>query len=325
MSQSLAYASESIGSIMSTAVPTCLRNDSLSDILRHMASKRWDSITNVYVLDGDRKLLGFIDMTALIQSDHSVKASSLMRPIAISLHPSADQEKAVFLAVKDDVISIPVIDEHDTFLGAVTAHRIIDIMHDEHIEDAMLTSGIRRRKGVDMAKLVTERTGLIVKSRAPWLIFGAVMGLGLGLISSLFEQTLAKNVAVAYFVPVVAYIADSVGTQSEAITIRALATVKINYVSYLLRELLIGVVLGVMLGAMGAVGAALISPSANIALVVGLSLFAASTIACIMASLIPITFKALGKDPALGSGPLATALQDLISVLIYFVFAVVLL
>ncbi len=318
------YAPETIGSVMSTAVPTCRRNDKLSDILRHMASKQWDSINNVYVLDGDNQLLGFIDMTALIQSDHGVRAAVLLKPASIFLHPEADQEKAVFLAVKDDVISIPVVDHAGKFLGAITAYKIIDIMHDEHIEDALLASGIRRRKGVEMAKLVSERTGLIVKSRAPWLIFGAIVGLGLGLISSLFEQTLAKNVAVAYFVPVVAYIADSVGTQSEAITIRTLATMKVRHASYLLRELLIGAALGVLLGVMGGTGAALITRSGNLGFVVGLSLFAASTIACIMASLIPITFKTLGKDPALGSGPLATAIQDVISVLIYFFFAVLL-
>jgi magnesium transporter len=141
----------------------------------------------------------------------------------------------------------------------------------------------------------------------------------------MFENTLQESVAVAYFVPVVAYIADSVGTQSEAITIRALATQKVKFVSYTLRELVIGLGLGVMLGALGAVGAAIIGRSLALGLVVGLSLLAASTIAAVLASVVPIVFKMLGKDPALGSGPIATALQDVISVLVYFIFATLLL
>ncbi len=308
---------------MSTAVPACTRTNTLGEILHHMASKQWDSISNVYVLDIHHRLLGFIDMAALIRSDHSTTAEHLMQPAALYLHPNADQEKAVFMAVKDDVIGIPVVNDDGQFVGAVTAHRIIDIMHDEHIEDALLSSGIRRsREGSQMAKLVTERTGLIVRSRAPWLLVGLVAGLGLGLISSLFETSLKESIALAYFIPVVAYIADSVGTQSEAITVRALATLKINYVSYLFKEVLVGVVLGVIVGVLGGLGSVLISQSRDIGLVVGLSLFVASTVAALLAALIPILFTAHHKDPALGSGPLATALQDVISVMIYFLFAV---
>jgi magnesium transporter len=165
---------------------------------------------------------------------------------------------------------------------------------------------------------------LVVQSRAPWLIVGLFVGLGLGLISSWFEESLQKTVALAYFIPVVAYIADSVGTQSEAIAVRALATVKLDYKGYLFKELLVGVTLGVLMGLIGGLGATLIGKSLQIGLVVGLSLFVASAVASVVASLLPILFKISGKDPALGSGPLATALQDVISVIIYFAFAITL-
>lgn len=314
------YNAESIGSVMSARIPTCYGHTRLREVFAKLTAQQWDSVRQVYVIDTQATLLGFIDIATLIQADHEATAQSVMRPIVVWLHVNDDQEKAVYMAVKDDVVTIPVVDDKKRLLGAVTAHAIIDVMHAEHIEDALLTAGIRG-KGSPVAKLAAERTGLLVKNRAPWLIGGLAAGLGLGLISSLFEHALQSSIALAYFIPVVAYIADSVGTQSEAIVVRALATVKINFWQYAIKELFVGAVLGVIVGILGGLGALLISHEPKIGLVVALSLFVASTVATVVAASIPILFKARGKDPALGSGPLATAIQDIISVIIYFVFA----
>jgi magnesium transporter len=318
------YPAESAGSILSSRVLTTTPAHELKDILLAIAQDSWDDISYAYVLDTGKKLVGIVDLARFSKTNQNMRVGDFMTAPSVTLHPRADQEKAVLLAIEHDVMAVPVVDDAGHFLGAVIARQIMDVMHQEHLEDALLASGIRGR-GSHILKLATSRYGAVINARAPWLIFGAIVGLGLGFISSLFEETLAKNVAIAYFVPVVAYIADSVGTQSEAITIRALATLKINRAAYMLRELVVGLVLGLLLGVLGGIGASLISHSAEIGLVVGLALFAASTIAAVLASFIPIVFKALGKDPALGSGPLATALQDVLSVLIYFVVAVALL
>lgn len=315
------YSPESVGSIMATQIPICRPHDTHENIMQQLASEQWDSIHDIYVVDANNRLQGYIPLEKLIQSHRTSYASSLMIPVKISLSPDDDQEKAVFLAVKEDIIRIPVINKSHHLVGIVSPHSLIDVMHDEHIEDMLLTAGVHS-KGSSVAKLATNRVELIAKTRAPWLFVGLIAGLGLGLISSWFEETLSKTVAIAYFIPVVAYIADSVGTQSEAIAVRALATMKINYTQYLLKELAVGILLGLGVGVLGGIGAIFIANSVNIGIVVGLSLLVASTIASILASLIPIIFKVLGKDPALGSGPLATAMQDVISVLVYFLFAI---
>ncbi|MFA5867682.1 MAG: magnesium transporter [Actinomycetota bacterium] len=315
------YPAESVGAILSENVLAVTPSHKLKDVLEAINEGAWDDIHYAYAVDDRNKLVGVVDLAGLSKTKLDMTISSLMKPPAVTLHPHADQENAVLKAVKYDITAVPVVNGDGTFVGAVVAAKIIDVMHQEHLEDALLGSGIRGR-GSDIIKLATARYSRVIRARAPWLIFGAVAGLGLGLISSLFEKTLQESVALAYFVPVVAYIADSVGTQSEAITVRALATLKIKYASYIMRELIVGFVLGLILGTMGGVGAIFISGSFDIGLVVGLSLCAASTIASFLAALIPMTLKTLGKDPALGSGPLATALQDLISVLIYFLFAV---
>lgn len=319
-SQKPVYPAESVGSILTTNVLVAKAEDELEDLLRAIASADWDDIQYAYVLDSDRKLIGVVDLARFLRAKATKLAKDLMTPPSETIHPHADQEKAVLLAVKGDITAVPVVDSQGVFLGAVVARKIIDVMHQEHLEDALLSSGIRGR-GSHITKLATSGYWEVITSRAPWLLFGGLVGLGLGLIASIFEKSLETSVALAYFVPVVAYVADSVGTQSEAIAVRALATFKINYTTYLLRELVVGLVLGAILGSIGAVGAALIGHSMAIGLIVGFSLFVASAVASVLASLIPIIFKTLGKDPALGSGPLATALQDVVSIIIYFLFA----
>ena len=318
------YAEETAGSILTKNVLTASPNQELKHIFQAITDESWDDIQYAYVVNDAHKLVGTVDLAKFSKTDASYSLQDLMAPPTVTISPHADQEKVVLVAVKNDMAAVPVVDKTGVFLGAVPAKKIIGVMHQEHLEDALLTSGIRGR-GSHILKLATARYEVVIGSRAPWLIFGAAIGLGLGFISSLFERTLAENVAIAYFVPVVAYIADSVGTQSEAITVRALATLKINIFRYMVRELFVGLALGALLGGLGVIGASLISKSPEIGAVVGLSLFTASATAAIMASLIPIIFKKLGKDPALGSGPFATALQDVISVLVYFAFAVALL
>lgn len=315
------YRTETVGSIMSRSIPTCHLNDTLGEVLKNLSSQSWDTIRNIYVVDNERHLLGFIDL-ATVHSAHKSKINDLMKPAKSFLRPEEDQEKAVFMAIRDDIISIPVVDNGNRLLGAVTAHTLIDVLHAEHIEDALVTAGIRGR-GSNIFKLATARTGLVVRSRIPWLILGLMGGLLLGFISSFFEESLKASIALAYFVPVVAYVADSVGVQTETITIRAIANVKINFLSYLLKEASVGVILGLVMGFLGGLGALVISHSGEVALVVGLALFVASVVATCLKTIVPMAFKSLDKDPALASGPLSTALQDVISVLIYFLFAVV--
>ncbi len=310
--------------LVSNAVPTCNPKDSYAHIAQLLIEYSWSDMDYVFVLANDKTLLGIIDMASSAKTPGDTLAENLMKPITVSMKATDSRQKVPVVAVKHDLATIPIVDHENKFIGALVSKTIIDLMHTEHLENVLLTSGLAIKKH----KVLTVATaGLfdVVGYRLPWLLLGLLAGLGLGLISRTFEQHLQENIAIAYFIPVVAYIADSVGTQSEAIVVRSLATLKINGLSYLLRELAIGVVLGIVIGLLGGIGAFVISAQLHIGIVVGLALFVASAIAAVIASAIPIAFKFLGKDPALGSGPLSTALQDIISVVIYFVFVSLLL
>lgn len=312
-----------IGGITSTEIPTCRPGDTAGDILETLVGGTWESADTVYVLDGGT-LVGRIDIADLLRSADGIPASRLMEPAGARLRPHSDRERAVFLAIERDRDEIPVVDSDGRLIGVVTSQAIIDTMHREHLEDALLGAGIQRR-GLGIVDLASSRVRVAVRTRAPWLLFGVLVGLALGVITSQFEATLRETIALAFFPPVIAYIADSVGTQSETIAVRAFAVTDVDYGSYLLRELLVGIAIGTLIGVLGGLGAGVIVGSPRIGVVVGLSLFVSSTVATVLASLIPMGFVLLDVDPALGSGPLATALQDVISIVIYFLFAIALL
>jgi magnesium transporter len=319
----MAGSDGTVRDITSTGVPTCQVEDSSGDVLDRLVGRAWESADTIYVLD-DETLVGRIDVADVLLSADDTPASHLMERATARLRPTADREQAVFVAIRRDRDEIPVVDRDGRLVGAVTSQSIIDTMHREHVEETLLLAGIRRT-GLHIGDLASARVRVAVWSRAPWLLFGVVVGLLLSVVSSLFEATMQETIALAFFPPVVAYIADSVGTQSEAIAIRAFAVADVDYRAYLLRELLVGIVIGVMVGLLGGVGAALIAGSTQIGVVVGLSLFVSGAVATVLASLVPIGFMLMDVDPALGSGPLATALQDVISIAIYFLFALALL
>jgi magnesium transporter len=156
--------------------------------------------------------------------------------------------------------------------------------------------------------------------RLPWLLLGLAGALIAAAIVGVFEGELEEQVLIAYFVPGVVYIADAVGTQTEALVIRGLS-LGIGVRRILGSEVLTGVVLGMLLGGMALPLVWLFWGDAYVGLAVAIAILAASSIATVVALGLPWLLHRMRRDPAFGSGPLATVVQDLLSVLIYFVTA----
>ena len=175
------------------------------------------------------------------------------------------------------------------------------------------------------AELVNARFWDLIKLRFPWLVIGLVGGAIASIIVSRFELSLRQNIALAFFIPIIAYMSDAIGTQTETVFIRALSNLKFDIGKYITRELAIGAILGSALGILAGIFAYFLSQSTLIGVVVGLSLFLSMTVATGLACVTPIILKALKQDPAVGSGPFTTALQDLVSLAVYFIVATIIL
>lgn len=161
----------------------------------------------------------------------------------------------------------------------------------------------------------------LITHRIPWLAIGLMGGIVATLISSKFEHLLAANINLAYFIPVIVYMADAIGTQTETIYVRNLAKTQIKLSSYLFKELLLGIFLGILFGSLIGLFAYIWFGKISTALTVGAAMFASMAIAPAVALLVPALLHKENYDPALGAGPFTTVLQDLISLSIYLFIA----
>jgi magnesium transporter len=156
--------------------------------------------------------------------------------------------------------------------------------------------------------------------RVPWLLVGLVGALLAADIVGAFEQQLQANVMLAFFIPGIVYLADAVGTQTEALVIRGLS-VGVAIGRVVRREILTGLFVGAALASVFFPLAWWRWGDTTMATAVALSIFAACATASFVALSLPWALDRLGIDPAFGSGPLATVIQDLLSVIIYLVIA----
>ncbi|MBI2314569.1 magnesium transporter [Candidatus Daviesbacteria bacterium] len=168
-----------------------------------------------------------------------------------------------------------------------------------------------------------ERLSFLIKQRLPWLILGLFGGIIATVVVANFEQTLSKNIALAFFLPVIIYMSDAIGTQTENIYIRHLAKFKDSFWSYLAKEILIGLTFGLFFGLLLGLFAKIWLNSDTVALTVGISMLINGAIAPVVALIVPeIIFKE-HRDPALGAGPFTTISQDLISLSVYLLIATI--
>jgi len=169
---------------------------------------------------------------------------------------------------------------------------------------------------------IKSPASVMIKTRLPWLIIGVLGGTITASIVSSFENVLSTLLALAAFAPVLAYISDAVGTQSETLAVRSIALdPRLALKSYFLRELLVAVSLALACGFLITIVAFIGWHNPLLGLIVGLSMFWSILAAVFISTSLPFLFKKLDVDPAIASGPLATMISDIATVAIYFSLA----
>lgn len=175
--------------------------------------------------------------------------------------------------------------------------------------------------GIQYADDDTEPVKLLFWLRIPSLLIGLVLGLTLFVVTSRFSAVLEKNVAVAFFIPFVVYLAAAVGAQTQTIYARDLKTGKAKFKKYILKETALGIILGAVFSLIVAPIVFYWFKSIELAASVSLALFCAVSIAPLIALFVTELIQLEHTDPAVGAGPIATVIQDTVSVLIYGLIA----
>lgn len=300
-------------------VPRASPGTTAGQLREAMVGETFATVNVVAVVDGDR-LVGIVPIATLLSAAADVPVERLMDRSPPTIGPHADQERAAHEMCERGVSGLPVVDAEGRFLGLIPPHRMLRVLLDEHDEDLARIGGFllgsrRARRAAE------ERVWRRIWHRLPWLLIGLVGAMASVALVGGFERQLDEKVLIAFFLPAVVYMADAVGTQTEALIIRAMAT-GAQWSKVVHRELISGLVIGVLVGAAFVPFALVGWGDARVAIAVGVSLTCACATATAIAMALPFGLQRLGADPAFGAGPLATVVQDLLSIAVYLVVAV---
>ncbi len=302
-------------------LPASARADEAHKLLH---ATRFDTIEAVIMLDADSHYAGAANLKDVLQAQDHVLLSSVARKEWPSVSPDTDREHAAEIAHQYGIAAIPVVDEDGRPLGLIPALALLETLTQEHHEDMQRLFGIlKQRAGVWHA--LDDPPLIRASRRLPWLLIGLALSTGaIGLMVS-FEDSLQANIAISFFIPALVYLADAVGTQTEAVAVRGLSLKMRPLGPLLAGEVATGALIGLPLALLAFLGIWMIFQDLWLAVGVGVSLFAASTIASALGLVLPWVLARVGTDPAFGSGPVATIIQDVLTIAIYFVVMAVML
>ncbi len=307
-------AFESAAEHATPRVPVASPFQRVAEVREHLAGQRYDSASHIAVCEADR-FLGVVTIEALLCAAADATVESLVDRGAPVVQPGVDQEVAASRAVSHGASALAVVDRDGRFVGMMPPHRLLRVLLSEHEEDLARSAGLLRTTAV--ARSASEESvPRRFRHRLPWLLLGLGGALLAADLVGSFERQLQLNVMLAFFIPGIVYLADAVGTQTETVVVRGLS-LGVPMRRMVARELLAGVLIGVALAAVALPFVWWRWNDAGLALSVGVSVFAACSTGTVAAMMLPWLFDTFALDPAFGSGPLATVVQDLLSIWIY--------
>lgn len=280
------------------------------------AANVWDLLC---VVDPGDRLLGTLTPQALAALPDDTLVDHVMRKGGPQISPTLDQEEMASLVLHHGVTAVPVVDAQGRLVGVVGPQALMAVLRSEHVEDLHRLAGITSETA--HARAAFEEPPLRrARHRLPWLMVGLAGSALATLVVSRFETVLATKPALAFFIPGLVYLADAIGTQSEAVTVRGLSLSRVGFARMAGSELRTGLLIGVVLALLAFPMIWFVFGELRLALAVSAALASASTVAAVLGLILPWLLNRIGLDPAYGSGPLATIVQDVLSLLIYFAF-----
>ena len=327
MEEALSYPPKTAGSLMHTEVIRLKESMSASQALELIRAVTRTHIheagvlSNLYVVTGDSRLVGFVTLQTLVAAPHDSRIEELMGSThAIKILASADQEEAARLVSKYNLISAPVVDESNRLVGVLLIDDVLDIIHQEASED------IAKMVGTGPEEFLRQTAFQVVRLRLPWLIATIFGELVVSVVIKHHETTLQHIVALASFLPLIAAMGGNVGSQSATVVVRGLATGAIRpeeWWKVVLLEMRVGAMLGATYGCVVGGFAFLLYGTLGwlFPAVVAAGMLTSMTVASTMGSVEPFVFLRLKIDPATATGPLITTTTDLISTATYLALA----
>ncbi|MEW6408319.1 MAG: magnesium transporter [Patescibacteria group bacterium] len=308
-----------------TKIPVVKENATVKDVILMLEkiSNKYDSVDYVYVVDKKESLIGLFYIQELFNNPKNTPIKKFIQNVT-SVSIGTELEKVAHLALKRNLKQIAVV-ESNKLIGVVSTREILSTINKSLRKDIFHFAGIHESH-LDFENSLEIPFSKAVKNRVSWLIIGFIGAMLMAFYIGLFEETLAKYLIITSFVPAIVYISDALGTQFQTIFVRDLAVLgkDLNLKKYFLKQMAIGVSIAIMIGILMFLSISLIWSEPHIASIISLASFTTLIVTSFTALLITLLIKNFKFDPALGSGPIATIISDLTSVVIYFIIVVLL-
>lgn len=307
----LSYDPDTAGGIMATEFVSIRENKTIEKTLKYLQKEAPDaeSAYYLYVINKENVLKGVVSLRDIVCNDFDTKISEITNTNVISVPYYMDQEEVAIKFEKYGFMTMPVVDENNKILGIVTVDDIVEVMQEETTED------IHRLGGVDEEEKVDGSLRDSIKSRLPWLIVNLITAILAASVVGAFEGTISQVVTLATFMPIVAGMGGNAGTQSLTIVVRGIALGELdkdNGMRIFIKELLVGLTTGVVIGAIIAVLGFIWERNFVFGIVIGVAMILNMMVATMSGFIVPVILKKLKVDPALASAVFVTTVTDVL-------------
>lgn len=305
----MSYPQDSVGALMDFDMLTIRENSTLEAVSRLL--RRFDDLPDhtdqLFVVDRDDLFKGTLPLNKLLVNEPEVEVAALMVTDSLTLHPDDKAQQAAQAFERYGLVSAPVVDEDGKLLGRVSVSAVMDFIRAESENEVLNLVGLR--KGEDIFASVWKSA----KNRWLWLALNLCTAFFASRVIGVFEDSIEKFVALAALMPIVAGIAGNSGNQTITTIIRSLALGQINPGNarrLLAKELAISLLNGLVWGGIAGGFAYLLYGSAPLGLVMTGAMLLNLMLGALVGMLIPLTLQKIGRDPAIGSSVLLTAITD---------------
>ena len=310
VTQLLRYPEDTAGGIMQVeymAVSQGTRIDQATEMIRSRSDEIPD-IHSVFIVNNANRLVGVLPLRKFILARPADLVETVMDQQVISVRADLDQEQVAQMFKKYDLISLPVVDNEGCLLGRITVDDVVDVMEEEATED------IYKLAGLDEEEEVLDSPWQSIRLRLPWLALNLVTTTLSALVIAFFEGTIQQIAIAAAFMTIVAAQGGNAGVQTLTVIVRGIALGEVPLTQtkrVLIKELTIALGNGLALGGAAGIVAYLWKGDATLGIVLALALLANLIIAASVGSMVPLTLRRLGVDPAVASNVFVTACTDI--------------
>ncbi|PKO52402.1 MAG: magnesium transporter [Betaproteobacteria bacterium HGW-Betaproteobacteria-2] len=309
LQSALSYPEDAVGALMDFDIVTIREDISLEVALRYLRriGNLPDHTDKLFVVDRHDVLHGVLPLKRIVVSDPELGVDEVMADDAVVFHPEDKATDAAKAFERYDLVTAPVVDENNKLIGRLTVDTVMDFIREEAESDMLSLAGLSEDE--DMFSSVWKA----VQNRWTWLAVNLVTAFVASRVIGAFEGSIEKIVALAALMPIVAGIGGNSGNQTITMIVRGLALGQVashNMKTLLKKELGIALLNGLIWGSVLGVVAYLLYDNVALGMVMTAAMTMNLMLAAVMGVLIPLVMTKFGKDPAVGSSVLITAMTD---------------